>query len=92
MSPLAESSEDLDGIGHSATKNHCFDLFIMTDHQTMANERHPTDINGDVALRGDVDADSEDAEEKARLICQVLELQNTLDGKNLSIRKRGIFL
>lgn len=55
-----------------------------SDHQTMANERHPTDINGDVALRGDVDADSEDAEEKARLICQVLELQNTLD--DLSVR------
>ena len=25
--------------------------------------------------------DGEDAEEKARLICQVLELQNTLDGR-----------
>ncbi|XP_072039894.1 short coiled-coil protein B-like isoform X2 [Amphiura filiformis] len=51
--------------------------------------RHTGGSNGDLpsTLRGgdfSPDADSEDAEEKARLICQVLELQNTLD--DLSVR------
>ncbi|XP_041457456.1 short coiled-coil protein B-like [Lytechinus variegatus] len=44
----------------------------------------PTDVNRANDCSTD---DGEDAEEKARLICQVLELQNTLDDLSLRVDK-----
>ena len=60
--------------------------FDFAGDELLTDSRHTTGSNGDLSstLRGNdcpPDADTEDAEEKARLICQVLELQNTLDGK-----------
>ena len=63
---------------------------MIAGDELLTDSRHTTGSNGDLSstLRGNdcpPDADTEDAEEKARLICQVLELQNTLDGKRITL-------